>query len=201
MVRLALGPDGPCWTDRASGGAPRPAKRRFVRFREAFEDAAAGRRFGRAVAGASGASRPEERASSREREKIGTAVPSTAVPRTSPRRIRSARRISFGTGYDVPRARRLVVAAEISCLPAAPWSGSPSGVYGVRGGHPAERDSRSPAIGRWRHAWCLDGGRAPGPVTRRRPSHRSCRPADRRFSVFGCRSSGISRCPPVARQS
>jgi hypothetical protein len=28
----------------------------------------------------------------------------------------------FGTGYDVPRARRLVVAAELCGRPAAPWS-------------------------------------------------------------------------------
>jgi len=64
---------------------------------------------------------PKERA--RPKARNGTAVPSTAAPQTSPRRNPFGTPNPFGTGYDVPQARRLVKPAEISvAAPPAPWS-------------------------------------------------------------------------------
>jgi hypothetical protein len=65
-------------------------------------------------------------ASSGETQEKWDRRPSTAVPQTSPPpKSVSARRISFGTGYDVPRPRRLVVAEESSvAAPSARCSGS-----------------------------------------------------------------------------
>ena len=69
----------------------------------------------------------------------GTAAPSTAVPQTSPRRNPFGTPNPFGTGYDVPRATTLVVAAEnFRGGPATPFSRSSQRVVcGGRGGHAA----------------------------------------------------------------